>query len=314
MLRLISIVVACVALSLWTQPAYSAEPDVASESKTSSTGKNCLGQPRPTLTMHQVLGIKWGPWGLEHQLRIGGCAPLVRKEGVLFDYSFIEAGFQAHTSPIYVMPGAYVDIAPLSILQFHLQFAPVFYWPIGLNGAGYYELDGYEDNYHESQLPPEDGEPALGWYLRTGATVQLAIPMGPVRLLITDTLVAELWQLGEQPFYFHNRNDVPAARREWFLDNMTLLMAEIPLHPNLDLRTGLNYQLTMNLGAKQMSNVLGGVAMFRFKKLGRALRDFTPLVRIGGRTHHPVRQGDFSFLVALIFSADLLAHQRDDSK
>jgi hypothetical protein len=264
--------------------------------------------------MRQVLGIKWGPWGLEHQLRIGGCAPLVRKEGVLFDYSFIEAGFQAHTSPIYVMPGAYVDIAPLSILQFHFQFAPVFYWPIGLNGAGYYELDGYEDDYTETLLLPEDGEPALGWYLRTGTTLQLAVPIGPLRLLITDTLVAELWQLGEQPFYFHNRNDVPAARREWFLDNMALVMAEIPLHPNLDLRTGLNYQLTMNLGARQMSNILGGVAMFRFKKLGRAIRDFTPLVRIGGRTHHPVRQGDFSFLFALMFSADLLAHRKDDSQ
>ncbi len=274
-----------------------------------STGKNCLGEPRPKLAMRQVLGIKWGPWGIEHQLRIGGCVPLVRKPGVLFDHTFIEAGFQAHTSPIYVMPGGYVDIAPLSILQFHFQFAPVFYWPIGLNGAGYYELASYEEDYSAEFLLPGDGASALGWYLRTGATLQAAVSLGPIRLLATNTFLAELWELGEQPFYFHNRNDIPAAKREWFIDNMTLVMAEIPLHPNLDLRAGINHQLTMNLGAKQMSNFFGGVTMFRFKKLGRAIRDFTPLVRLGGRSRHPVREGDFTFLVAVIFSADLLAHR-----
>ena len=285
-------------------------PALSSEGEEQAvTGKNCLGEPRPALVMRQVLGIKWGPWGIEHQLRVGGCVPLVRTPGVLFDNTFIEAGFQAHTSPIYVMPGGYVDIAPLSVLQFHVQFAPVFYWPISLNGAGYYELDSYEEDYSEELLLPENGESALGWYLRTGVTLQAAVSLGPVRLLATNTLLAELWELGEQPFYFHNRNDIPAAKREWFLDNMTLVMAEIPLHPNLDLRAGVNHQLTMNLGAKQMSNFLGGVAMFRFKKLGRAIRDFTPLVRFGGRSRHPVREGDFTFIVAVLFSADLLAHR-----
>ncbi len=295
-------------------PAQGAVRSTLSEEvkERASTGKNCLGEPRPKLAMRQVLGIKWGPWGIEHQLRVGGCVPLVRKPGALFDHTFIEAGFQAHTSPIYVMPGAYVDIAPLSILQFHFQFAPVFYWPISLSGAGYYELDSYEEDYSEEFLLPDDGEAALGWYLRTGATLQAAVSLGPVRLLATNTFLAELWELGEQPFYFHNRNDIPAAKREWFIDNMTLVMAEIPLHPNLDLRAGFNHQLTMNLGAKQMSNFLGGVTMFRFKKLGRSIRDFTPLVRFGGRSRHPVRQGDFTFIVAVIFSADLLAHRGPD--
>jgi len=246
---------------------------------------------------------------MEHQLRIGGCAPLVRKPGVIFDYSFIEAGFQAHSSPIYVMPGGYVDIAPLSILQFHFQFAPVFYWPARLNGAGYYPMDSYQQDYTETLLLPELGESALGWYLRAGTTVQLAVPIGPVDLLVSDNLMFEHWQLGEDNYYFHNRNDIPAARREWFIDNMALLLAGLPVHPNLDLRVGLNHQLTMNFGAKQMSNFFGGIAMFRFKKLGKALYDFTPLVRVGVRPQHPVREGNFTFIIALMFSADLLAHK-----
>ena len=316
MSRLVRMLLIVAISALAGQPAWAlaeagagAGQDAIADEQTAPTGQNCLGEPRPKLIMHQVLGIKWGPWGIEHQLRIGGCAPLVRKPGVLFDHSFIEAGFQAHTSPIYVMPGVYVDIAPLSVLVLHFQFAPVLYWPIGLSGAGYYPLDTYQQDYSQASLPAEDGESALGWYLRTGVTLQAAVSIGPVRLLAANTFVAELWQLGEQPYYFHNRNDLPAATREWFLDNMTLVMAEIPLHPNLDLRVGVNHQLTMNLGMKQMSNFMGGVTMFRFKKLGTKLRDFTPLVRFGARSRHPLREGDFTFIVAVIFSADLLAQR-----
>jgi hypothetical protein len=290
-------------------PAPAAATAAPAAAETPASGRNCLGESRPRLIMRQVLGIKWGPWGIEHQLRIGGCAPLVRKSGVLFDYSFIEAGFQAHSSPIYVMPGGYIDIAPLSILQFHFQFAPVFYWPIRLNGAGYYPMDSYEQDYTETLLLPELGETALGWYLRAGTTLQLAVPIGPVQLLVSDNLMFEHWQLGEDNYYFHNRNDIPAARREWFIDNMALLLAGFPVHPNLDLRVGLNHQLTMNFGAKQMSNFFGGMAMFRFKKLGKALYDFTPLVRVGVRPQHPVREGNFTFIIAVMFSADLLAHR-----
>jgi len=304
---LVALSVVCLPPMVRAEPVSGSDaPAAASEP---APGSNCLGEARPRLLMHQVLGIKWGPWGIEHQLRIGGCAPLVRKPGVLFDYSFIEAGFQAHTSPIYVMPGAYLDIAPLSILQFHFQVAPILYWPAGLQGAGYYALDGYQSDYTETLLLPEDGETALGWYLRTGTTLQFAVSIGPIRLLVSDELLFEYWQLGEQPFYFHNRNDIPAARTEWFVDNMALVLAEIPLHPNLDLRVGANHQLTMNFGARQMSNFLGGVALFRFKKLGKALHDFTPLVRLGVRSQHPIRQGHFTFIVGVIFSADLLAHR-----
>ncbi|MBJ95771.1 MAG: hypothetical protein CMP23_15020 [Rickettsiales bacterium] len=283
----------------------SAEASAAESSAAPATGKNCLGEPGPRVLMRQVLGIKWGPWGVEHQLRVGGCAPLVRKPGILFDYSFVEAGFQSHTSPIYFMPGVYLDLAPLSFLQFHLQFAPVFYWPIAFNGAGYFDLSGYEEDYSEQQLPHQEGERALGWYLRSGVTLQAAVGLGRIRLLVSNTLLFELWQLGEEDYYFHNRNDIPAAFREGFIDNLALLLAELPVHPNLDLRVGLNHQLTMNFGARQMSNFFGGVAMFRLKRLGASVRDFTPLFRLGYRPQHPVREGDLTFLIGLIFSADL---------
>ena len=265
------------------------------------TGKNCYGNPKPTLGLSQALGIKYGDWGLEHQMRIGACIPLVIDKGPLFDLSFFEAGMVLHTSPIYVMPGGYINFAPLSILQFRVEAAPIFYWPIGVSGAGYYPIAGYESDYAREKLPADEGESAIGWYVRFGPTLQLAFPIGPLRLIFVDSAFFEHWQIGDADFYFHNRNDLPAANSEWMVDQSALLLVEIPVHKNAALRFGVNDQLIMNFGGKNISNALRGIAMINLKRLGPKIRDFSPIIALGGRTHHPVRGGDVNFIVALSF-------------
>ncbi len=271
------------------------------------TGRNCYGKAKPTLGLSQVIGIKYGDWGLEHQMRIGACIPLVIDKGPLFDLSFFEAGMVLHTSPIYVMPGGYINVAPLSILQFRVEAAPIFYWPIGVSAAGYFPIPGYSSDYSKASLPAEDGETALGWYVRFGPTLQIAFPIGPLKLIFVDSAFFEHWQIGEADYYFHNRNDLPAANSEWMVDQSALLLVEIPVHPNASLRFGAQDQLLMNFGGKNISNAIRGVAMINLKRLGPKVRDFSPILAIGGRTHHPVRGGHFNFIVALSFKADLLA-------
>ena len=81
----------------------------------------------------------------------------------------------------------------------------------------------------------------------------------------------------------------------------------MPFHPNAVVRLGANDQLTMNLSAQQKSNAVRGIAMVVLKRLGPQIRDFTPILALGGRTHHPVRAGQFNFIVALSFKVDMLA-------
>ena len=277
------------------------------------TGKNCLGQGKAKATLGSILGLAYGPLGIEHRLRIGVCTPFSKKPGILHELSFFEAGFQQHTSPIYLMPGGYLVFAPLSFLVFNAEVAPILYWPIGLEGAGYYPLGGYESDYRSEALPGDAGAEAQGWYLRGGMTLQLAASIGPVRLIVLDSLQLERWVLGESEHYYHNRNDLPAANPESFIDNNAIVMVEIPLRPNINLRLGVNDQLVMNLGARQISNTLAGVAMVHFERVGERIHDLTPIFRIGGRTHHPVRQGEISIIVALTFSADLSPRSSDSA-
>ncbi len=134
--------------------------------------------------------------------------------------------------------------------------------------------------------------------------------MGPVQLLFQDSVNFEHWQLGDGDYYFHNRNDIPAASSEWFVVNNAVLLLEIPLHPNTSLRVGGNDELVANFGAGQISNSLRGMAMLHIARAGRVVRELTPAVLIGGRTHHPVRQGDLTFTIAVSFKLDLLAARK----
>lgn len=284
-------------LVLASAPAWAEDGEI--------TGRNCLEEPRPKAVMNQLIGIKYGDWGLEHQLRVGACVPLWKRKGILFDLSHIEAGFVMHTTPIYVMPGGYVRFAPLSILSVTVEAAPIAYWPIGISAAGYYPIDNYASDYSKASLLAEDGGTASGWYVRMGPNLQLAVPIGPARLIVVDTLRIEHFQIGTADFYFHNRNDLPAAREEWFLDNMAIVMAEFQLGKNVDLRVGANDQTTLTIGGNVLSNAVRGVAMLHVRRIGRRIHNFTPMLALGGRTNHPVRGGDFNFIVALSFNAEL---------
>ena len=298
-------------LAVVAAPALAADPSETAESAGAlASGKNCLGEAKPKLVLSNLVGIKYGEWGLENQTRIGLCTPLVRKPGVLFDYSFAEVGFVMHFTPIYVMPGAYLTLAPLSILQLQVEAAPILYWPIGVASAGYYPLDSIESDYSKASLPAEDGGTAQGGYVRFGPTLQLAVPLGPLRLIVVDSLRFEFFSIGESDFYFHNRNDLPAARDQWFMDNMAIVLVEIPLSTEVKLRVGANDQITRTLPEKAISNALRGTAMLVVDKPWLALREFTTILALGGRTHHPVRKGEFNFIFAVSFKIDLTHKKR----
>ena len=308
-LKLLLYLTLILALSLCSgssQAASSTETSSPSDSAlTPDSGKHCLEQGRAKPMMSSLLGLQYAGWGLEHRLRVGFCAPLIKKPGIVWNRSFIQAGYQQHLSPIYLKPGGYLMVAPFSFLVFNLEAAPILYWPIGLDAAGFYPLAGYDADYSESALPAEQGGQAQGWYLRTGVTLQLAAQLGPVRLIVLDSLQFERWGLGESPFYYHNRNDLPAAQTDNFLDNNAVILAEFDVHPNAQLRVGINDQATLNIQGNKLSNTLAGVVMLNLSRLGKRVVNFSPMFRIGGRTHHPVRQGGINFILALGFDVDL---------
>ncbi len=157
-----------------------------------ASAKSCLGQSEPTAVMQHGLGSKAPPGTLAYRFRLGGCAPLTEAAGLLFDLTSIQAGLQIDLTPVYVLPGGYLTFTPLSFVQLHLEVAPWVWWPIGLDGVGYFPVDGYSADVDSDSLPAEEAVTTLGLYARGALTLRAALPLGPVRFLVNDDVAVAI--------------------------------------------------------------------------------------------------------------------------
>jgi hypothetical protein len=115
---------------------------VASASIANAEPRPCLDEPGAKLILDETLVGVINPLGVENQLKVSYCRPLFERPGLLFDYTSIEAGLYNYTSPIYVQQGAFVQATPLSPLVVRAEAAGVQYWPLPIDGAGYYAVSG----------------------------------------------------------------------------------------------------------------------------------------------------------------------------
>lgn len=282
-----------------------AAPAVTEEEE-SATGKHCLGETCPKLVMHQVFGGRINTTGIENTLEIGPCLPLIRKPGILFDYTHFSFGFVNVLSPTYSSFGGYLEIAPLSFLVFHAQVGVHLLWPLGLDRTGYHVRSGYDDEYSHAALPGEAGEAAVGWNALAGATLQAKIPLGPLGFFVVDTFTVEFWQVGTEDFFYNCKKDVVLARRDLLLENSLMLILEIPLHRNFALRTGGLDDWIYVPAAKHVDHRFYGVLGFNFSRLGCAAHDFMPFLAVGGFIRHDFLQGQPTVLLGFMTDYQLV--------
>jgi hypothetical protein len=270
------------------------------------TGKHCLGETCPKLVMHHVFGGRINTTGVENTVEIGPCLPLIRKPGILFDYTNVSFGFVNVLSPTYSNFGGYLEIAPLSFLVFHAQAGVQLLWPLGLDRTGYHVRSGYDDEYSHAALPGEDGEGAVGWYALAGGTLQIKIPLGPLGLIVLDTFSVEFWQLGAEDYYYNCKKDVVLARRDLLIDNSAMVLLEVPLHRNFALRTGGLDDWIYVPASKHVDHRIYGVLGFNFSRLGRAAHDFMPFVAVGGVLRHGFLEGQATMLLGFMTDYQLV--------
>src|SRR6266545_4862467 len=100
-------------------------------------------------------------------------------------------------------------------------------WPLPLNGAGYYPVIGYGAPYDDTVLPAAKAGQARGVTVGLWATLQLAVDLVPrTKLILVDTLLAEGWLVGNEPFYVNLRRDVVLAGKDWLIKNTAMLILQ----------------------------------------------------------------------------------------
>jgi hypothetical protein len=293
------------ALLLAAAPAARAADDLlASPGTLASVGKHCLGEARPRWLGAATLAGALNPKGLELQLQAGRCLPLITTPGALYDYTNVQYGLAAYLAPVYAMPGAYLSIAPLSVIELRAEAEYIAQWPIGLDAAGYFPLAGYDAPW--DTLPAANARSAQGYTANFTANLQAEIPLAARwSLLAVDSASYQYWQLGDAAYYYNARFDLPMARHEWILRNTALVLVNHDLSERWKVRLGVTDDLARVQGSGYLQNVLGVLLTGVIARWPGAQSETQPFLRLGGYTAHQYRQGQFQLLGGIGTTFDL---------
>jgi hypothetical protein len=252
---------------------------------------HCLGEPGKKLILDETLVGVVNPLGVENQLKASACWPLVERPGLLFDYTSIELGLYDNLSPIYVQQGAFVAVTPVSPLVVRIEAAGVQYWPLPLDGAGYFGVGGYGADYRDSALRAPLARSAIGVELGVDATLQGAIDLSPRWAIVAQSaFVAEYWRLGDAAYYVNMRRDAILARSDVLVKNTAIAAVEHKRGRAI-VRAGAFDDLTSVPAAGYVANQVGGTAMLDLRHVTPALHELSAFVRVGGYTAHAFRTG-----------------------
>jgi len=273
---------------------------------TASTARaECAGRAEPRWVGHHSLIALVNPLGTEFNGRVGVCLPLFDSDSPLLRLNHMEVGASAYLSPIYLIPGGYVQLAPVSFLYVRAELHRLFVWPIPLSGAGFYLRDGYDQGWQRDDLPVEDGEAVTGWTARVRATVQAAVAIGDeLELVLVSLPWLEINVLDRGDYWVDVRDDVIAANGDWIVANEGVLLFgwHVPEGPTV--RLGAFTALRAVPASGYVGHRMGPFLAATFPRPDRVVSAVDVFIRLGVYTHHRFRQGSVSAMAGASIDFD----------
>ncbi len=277
--------------------------------------KHCYGDSETKWIFGESFAGLTNALGFENQARVARCWPLIKKRGLLYDYTNIEVGLVHYLSLPYSQQGGFVSIAPLSILSFKLEVTGYYIWPItALDGASHYPRTGYDDRFDsdgvshglDTDTATSAGGMSVTFTTNLMASVELSRwKTGPLELLIINSFAVEYWLLGKAPYYYNVKKDVILARSDLLMTNTALVLLSIPLSGNRSFRLGAMDMLAYLPRDKSLGyHQLGGLFALNFDTVGRRVRALQPFLYISAYTHHAHRR--LSFPLNLLAGVELV--------
>jgi hypothetical protein len=259
-------------------------------------GKHCLGDQESKLILEHYDVGSINPLGLENQLRLSLCIPLIETPGLLYDFTNVEFGLANYISPTHVHGGVFATVTPLSFLTLKAEVTGFYIWPLDntvFPGAGVINLPEPDCRASYNDIYPPAGTTGLmggnGYGVRTllGASLQGSVPLGKrLDLLVYDGLSTEYWRYNTDACVFVSRRDVGIhGSGDWIIANTAVLALAIKVRPNHTIRLGATDDLVHTPSNGYLGNIAAALISYGVDNLRGLARSFSAFVRMGGFTN-----------------------------
>jgi hypothetical protein len=268
----------------------------------------CLDRASPRWVGRTQLGLSLVPFGAEVQARVAACMPLYPRAGDWFDLAMLEVGAMTAISPVYAAGGGYVTLTPSNVLAVRFEALGIGYWPLPLEGAGYYALPTADTPRDPATtLAVERGGAATGFTLRVLTTLQANIDVGPLAVLVQNTSMAEHTEIGSGAYFVNLQIDHTQRRDDLVFGNDAVLALEIPswLTRGPVIRVGGYDSFRAVVASGSEGNQAGGLAVLGWSHPLADLHWLEVGLRAGGYTDHPLRTGELTVAAWCALELDL---------
>jgi hypothetical protein len=206
--------------------------------------QEAASEPRPRREVRQSLGTAVNPLGLQSGVDVSWRWPLSRSSRPLLSEAHVTIGLADRLSPAYDRLGAFVEVAPLSVLDVRVGLEPVYYFGTFNSMIGFPGYDARFDDRARQGLRAE-GRARAGLAGRAYVAPTVKVKIG--RVIARAHADLEWWRArppGAPFFYEPTRDTLLDARGDAMMTAETLVVYELSRRAGRKLLAGPVHTLT----------------------------------------------------------------------
>lgn len=206
----------------------------------------------PGVYYDQSLQASHNPLGLQTASKVFYRFPVFAPEGMLWESTKLDLGFQNNLSPSYEMAGGFVNFEPIAFFSLAASAQIGIYY--NTFGYGFYELSSYTSSVDPTEMinPTQNAFVAI---LNISPTLKGAYDM----FVASNTFgLTYFYAENGQGFYFERINNMPLKKSDIILTNSANLL----INPIEGIYAGVNDSLLYAPGSGYLSHRLCGVLAY----------------------------------------------------
>lgn len=239
------------------------------------------------------------PAGLENRLAVSWKWRLSDSKSPWLSGSNVNVGVTDILSPAYNRAGAWVAVAPLSVLELRAGVEPVAYFGTFSHLLGFASYDDdFSDDVRKARQDEAEGALGVRWYV--APTFQFKVG----HLLAQARADFEWWRVDAPGtvFYEPTRGTLLDSDGDHAIAASSILLYEFPRSAGRKILAGLSHDLVHVPNARQNRRQrVGAVGMWVFGERRFGVKDPTLYSSALYNYEDPVREGKASLVVAVIF-------------